>query len=281
MHKPAQIKIATEPGSSDKDSEDWAYADDDLIVVLDGATTRTDTGCIHGVPWYVRQLGAAIVRNSSDHTASLTDAVAAAITDVLRLHPQCDLTHPGSPSAAVGVVRITAVELVYLVLGDVSLVMMSPQDVKVVSDSRVSGTAAAERAEADRHPIGSPAKAAALLAMKHIELAERNREGGYWIAETDPKAVEHALTGAVPLDRISQFAVLTDGAARAVEFDLYDWPQAFATMAKGGPSALIRSVRAAENTDLYGIRWPRNKISDDATIVFAGEATANVGRASA
>jgi hypothetical protein len=46
----------------------------------------------------------------------------------------------------------------------------------------VDKTARAEREEADRHPFGSAEKQAALLRMKHAELAARNQPGGYWVA---------------------------------------------------------------------------------------------------
>jgi hypothetical protein len=63
--------------------------------------------------------------------------------------------------------------------------------------------------------------------------------------------------------------LLTDGAARAVSsFKIYDWPSLFSVVADEGPSALIRHVRMAENTDPAGKAHPRNKIHDDATVAF-------------
>jgi hypothetical protein len=47
-----------------------------------------------------------------------------------------------------------------------------------VVDPRVERTAKAERAEVDRHLIGTPEKAAALIPMKRAELAARNITGG-------------------------------------------------------------------------------------------------------
>jgi hypothetical protein len=41
-----------------------------------------------------------------------------------------------------------------------------------------------------------------------------------------------------------------------------------AILASGGPAALIRQVRDAETTDPDGQRWPRGKISGDATAVY-------------
>lgn len=265
-----QVITAIEAGQVGEDSEDWVHADSNLVVVLDGATARTGTGCVHGVAWFVRQLGPAIARGASNTERSIAAAVADAIRHVASLHPTCDLAHPGTPSAAVGVLRLAegAEYAEYFVLGDVSVVMDVDGEIVLVTDDRVSSTAAAERAEANRYPIGSAEKRAALLSMKHAELAARNRPGGYWVAETDPDAVNHALTGRTPQRGLRRFAVLTDGAARVVKFGLYDWQSALTLMQEHGPTELIRQVRAAERADPIGIRWPRNKQSDDAAVVF-------------
>jgi hypothetical protein len=156
----------------------------------------------------------------------------------------------------------------YLVLGDVTVVIDSVDGIRVVSDQRVSQTAADERAAADAMHASDPDKAAALVRMKHAELAARNVPGGFWVATTDPAAAEHALTGEIPVTEVRQVAVLSDGAARAVEFGLYDWPDVLDILRDDGPDALIRQVRGAEESDPEATRWPRNKISDDATAAY-------------
>jgi hypothetical protein len=44
-----RVATATDPGNPSSPKEDWVSAAQGLIVVLDGATVRTDTGCVHGV----------------------------------------------------------------------------------------------------------------------------------------------------------------------------------------------------------------------------------------
>jgi hypothetical protein len=87
--------------------------------------------------------------------------------------------------------------------------------------------------------------------------------------QANPTAVDHAVTGAAPVTTVRRAAMLTDGAARAVDpLGLYDWPNLLDLVAAQGPSALIGQVRTAEASDAQAIRWPRNKLSDDATIVY-------------
>ncbi|MEV6927419.1 protein phosphatase 2C domain-containing protein [Dactylosporangium sp. NPDC051485] len=264
-----RMSVASEPSTRDRTNEDWVSTSPGLIVVLDGATARTDTGCRHGISWYAAQLGAALSASASNPDVALPAALAASIQRVAALHPECDLTHEGTPSAAVAAVRLgETVE--YLVLGDVSVVLDLGKDVTVVSDERVSDTALAERQDADRYPIGSPEKNAAMVRMKHIELSMRNRAGGYWIAAADPSAAEHALTGEVKLADVRRLAVLTDGAARIVSmFGQMGWPDLLDTVEIAGPDAVLRRVRSIEDSDPDGARWPRNKCSDDATIAYA------------
>jgi len=105
--------------------------------------------------------------------------------------------------------------------------------------------------------------------MKHAELAWRNREGGYWIAATDPAAADHALTGRIATSDLRRFAVLTDGAARIVDiFGELSWQELLDVAETDGPKAVLRRVRASEQSDPDGVRWPRNKRSDDATLAL-------------
>lgn len=261
---------ATRSGRPDRPNEDWAAATSDLALVLDGATVRTDTGCVHGVAWYARKLGAGIIAAAATKSRPLTDVLADAIREVAALHPDCDLTHPGTPSAATAIVRLEGDMLRYLVLGDVTVVLETTSGLTVVRDDRVSHTAATERARSDQFPIGAPEKQAALVEMKHAELAARNQPDGYWIAAADPAVVVHALIGETPAGEVRRVAVLSDGAARAVElFHHHTWPTALDALERNGPERFIDQIRAAEHADPLGEQHPRNKAADDATVVFA------------
>ncbi len=239
----------------------------DMAAVLDGATVRTDTGCIHGVPWFVGNLARSLAEHHDDLPA---DALAAAIRETAAAHRgTCDLSHPGTPSAAVAIAQAHDDVLRYLVLGDVALAVETTGGLLIITDNRVDSTATAERAAADALPADSPEKAEALVRMKVAELAARNVPGGFWVAAADPAVVSHSLTGEIPLRTIHRAILLTDGATRAVSpFGLYDWPGVFSAVAKEGPGGLIKQVRIAEDADPTANRYPRNKIHDDATVAF-------------
>lgn len=272
----------TEPGSLADQNEDWFGLVDGpdggiSILVLDGGTARTETGCIHGVAWYARQLGAALqTRMSADPLVPLVPTLSASISAVADLHvDSCDLNHPGTPGAAVGIVRPTgANRWEYAVLGDVAVVLDTPGSPTVVADTRISASAESERREADRWPIGTPEKDSAMVAMKHIELSERNRS--YWIAAADPAAAQHALTGEVA--DVDRLAVLTDGAARACTFGLLSWRELLQVLDQDGPRKLVQTVRQAEDSDPAGRQWARNKKSDDATVVYVRDQPVDISK---
>jgi hypothetical protein len=259
-----RVAAASEPGSPDKPNEDGAVVIAHMAAVLDGATVRTDTGCIHSVPWFVENLAGSLVKHQE---ISPVDALRA-ITETAAAHRDtCDLNHPGTPSAALAIAQAHGDSLRYLVLGDVTLAIESADGIRIITDNRVDSTATAERAAADALPAGSPQKAEALVRVKHAELAARNVPGGFWIAAADPAAVSHSLTGEIPLHAIHRIVLLTDGAARAVSpFKIYDWPAIFSVVTDEGPSSLIKKVRIAEDADSAGNLHPRNKIHDDATV---------------
>jgi hypothetical protein len=181
----------------------------------------------------------------------------------------CDLSHPGTPAAAVAIVQANDDHIRYLVLGDITIVIEESDGLRIITDDRVNATAIAERATADALPNGSPEKAEALVRMKHAEQAARNVPGGYWVAAADPAVVGHALTGEIETKTLRRLAVLSDGATRAVStFKLYNWLDLLRELAATGPAELISQVRAAEDADSTGVWHPRNKIHDDATVAM-------------
>jgi hypothetical protein len=268
--------LASDPGSPDVLNEDYAAACGPSLVVLDGLTTRTPSGCRHGAPWYVAQLARAILANLDRDPA---EALEVAIARTAESHRStCDLSNPATPSAAVAILRCRPDVTQYLVLADTTIILDGHGGCHVVTDTRMNQSAPEERALADAYPVGSNEKQGALIRMKHVELRARNTPGGYWVAAADPAVVDHSVTGSVPTAELARAALLTDGAARLVTlFQETDWPGALDLLDVGGPARLIREVRDRERSDPAGVRWPRNKGSDDATAAYVTLAPGSPG----
>jgi hypothetical protein len=272
-----RARLATAPARPGAANEDFAAVSPSAAVLLDGAgiPRGLESGCVHGVAWFARTLGALLLAEAGDPAARpLADCLARAIGGVRLLHEgACDLAHPGSPTATVIAIRIAAGQLEYLVLADSSLILTGTAgDTEVITDRRLDEVLRGTRDAIDRIPLTDPGYADAfrehILAVRHL----RNSPGGFWVASPDPAVAEHALTGLRPLAGLDSALLLSDGASRPADlFGLAAFADLVAVAAQAGPAELIRQVRAAEATDLDGRRWKRSKARDDATAVYCDQ----------
>lgn len=267
--------IATEPAAPGVPNEDFAAVTADTAVLLDGAgiPPGSQSGCIHGVAWYARTLGCRLLAEAAPEAGkTLPRALADAISQVRSLHEDtCDLAHGGSPSATVIATRVNGSSLEYLVLVDsVLLLDTGSAEPVIVTDDRLERAANPHRERVNALAIDSPEHATARREyVETVWSTYRNREGGFWVASTDPEAADHALTGSVPLTELRSFALLSDGATRLADrFKLLTWPQLGGILREHGPRELIRRTREAEDSDPDGRRWPRTKARDDATALY-------------
>ncbi|MFI6818722.1 integrase [Nonomuraea sp. NPDC050328] len=269
-----RLAFATEAAPG-RPNEDFAGATPNAAVLLDGVGTPvgSDAGCSHGVPWFVQALGSSLLAGMSrDEDTSLTEVLADGIKAVASLHDStCDLTHPGSPSATVVMLRRTASAVEWLVLADSVLLLdvVGTDEPMVICDEREALVGEPYRKAMDALAAGTPEHVAAHRAYVETLRDHRNRDGGFWVAAVDPLAADQALTGSVPADTVKAAALLSDGASRLVDrFALASWREALGLLALTGPDELIKLVREAETSDLDGARWPRGKAFDDATAMF-------------
>jgi hypothetical protein len=227
------IRMATDPGTPGWPNEDYACVGPGAAVLLDGCTTTpagTETGCVHGVAWYARTLGTDLLAAiTAEPRIPLASALEAAIGQVRDRHAgTCDLSLRATPAATVTAVRAEPEGLSYLALSDSS----------VVADF---GDGRPPQVITDRHRA----------------------------AAADPAAAGAATTDTLPYGGLRGVVLLSDGATRIT--DLYhqlSWPAMIDVIKEHGPAALIRQVRAAEDADPDGERWPRHKARDDATVVY-------------
>lgn len=226
-----RVVLATEPGTPGQPNEDFAAVAPGAAVLLDGVTNRSpDIGCRHGVAWYARALGGTLLTAITASPAMpLADALADAIAEVRRQHGGgCNLASPATPAATVVAARAQPEGISYLVLSDSSIV-------------------------ADYGDGREP------LAITDIHRP----------AAADPAVAATASTGTIDTAGLRGLALLSDGATRITDrFGLLGWPELLGVLRDDGPGALIARVRAAEAADTDRTRWPRGKVSDDATAIW-------------
>jgi hypothetical protein len=247
------ISAASVPGGS-APNEDHFLVSDRWALVLDGITRYPDDGCAHDVPWYVARLGAAIAERIAVRDVPLGTVLSDAIASVNLLHDTCDLLNPVSPGATVGAVRWSDEVIEWTLLGDCSIAWRDHGGaLEVRSDPRLADLrdppAVVQVGGLWRYPVDYVARV-------------RNRDGGFWVASTDPGAAAMAYSGAVPAAEVGEMLLCTDGLTRLIERYDRTWPDLFELVATDGVEGLIRLVR--EHGDRVSVR-DGTKRHDDAT----------------
>jgi hypothetical protein len=253
-------------------NQDQLVVVDGAAAVLDGATSwlRASDDPRDG-GWYARMLGTALTARLPGTGRSLAEILADAISEVRDCH---SLTPGDSPYSTASIVRWDEDEVDVLVLGDSPAVIQCASGaVDVLADERLAGTAPVERAAYRAHLAagrGFDAAFGDLIAdVQRSERASFNREHGFWVAEADPAAAEHALTRSWPVGQVDAVALMSDGASAAIsDYSVDDWPNVVANLTARGPAGWLADVHAIEETDPVGRRWPRTKKHDDKSVVL-------------
>ncbi|MFK0203465.1 integrase [Streptomyces lavendulae] len=266
-----QVTVSSTKGVG-VENEDGVFVGPGAVVVLDGLSAPKDLpmACVHGTPWYVRQLGARLVALMGNEEQPLAEVLRTAIGDVNSMHSStCALDQDAVPASTVTMLRERQGVVDYLVLSDSVLVLDTGGTVRAVADTSVEAVAGPEMAAALAGPAGTPERAARVSELVAVQRGLRNRAGGYWVAATDPAAAEHAITGSVPAADVRRAALLSDGASRLTDlFHQLSWEELLGVLEAEGPAELISRTRATEHSDPDGIRWARFKVSDDATAAY-------------
>lgn len=262
------FSVATDAAPG-RPNEDFVIATSGLAVVVDGAGVPQG-GCHHGVAWFAQQLGGQTMTSLIERPDQpLTSSLAEGLTRVAALHADsCDLEDPGTPCAAVGILRIGIDTVDALALSDVSVVIGTTDGPQVLCDLAIEELCGTEPEALAGLQFDTPEHRAALDRLVECQTKSRNQDTGWWVAASLPEAAYHARTASFPRSEVRSLAVFSDGATRPVDqMFLYDWCEYLNLLDKVGPRGLIEHVREIELGDPDGIRFSRTKRHDDATII--------------
>jgi hypothetical protein len=249
-------------------NEDFVVATPEIAVVVDGAGIPYG-GCRHGVAWYAQQLGVRTVSALIDNPGiALTEGLAIGIATVASLHSgTCDLNNPGTPCAAIGILRVGDQQVDALALSDVSIVVDLETGPEVTCDLSIELISGTEPDAVAGQLFGSDGHRTALAGLVDRQTATRNQPDGWWVAAADPNAAQHAHVASYPRSAMRRASAFSDGATRPVDqMRCYEWSAYLDLLDKLGPAGIIEQVRAIEIADPDGERYPRTKRHDDATV---------------
>src|SRR5207237_712967 len=104
-----------------------------------------------------------------------------AIEAVTHLHgPDCDLNHPGHPSATVALLRLTSTSAEYLVLADSTIVLETAGGTEAITDSRIDRMATKQHDRMHSLATGAPDRPSRGPGRRTLPAKQppRRRDGG-------------------------------------------------------------------------------------------------------
>jgi hypothetical protein len=273
MSSRVEVEVAERPGvgvgGEPRPSEDVVSVLANAVVLLDGATSLRPG--LRSGGWYAGVLAGQLAGRLTGYPdMDLADLLAAAIRAVARDH---DLTPGESPSSTVALVRWNDEVVEGLVLADSPVVAQTAGGVRLLEDDRIAnlrrpGPGYRQRL---REGAGYGADHVTALQTSAVTVGRfRNTDGGFWVAEADPDAAYEARRMRWPRETVRKVLVASDGVACGVDdYRIFpDWDTVFALAADRGADAVLGAVRAAEESDPDGARWPRPKPHDDQALAI-------------
>ncbi|MET8875572.1 hypothetical protein [Nocardia sp. NPDC004604] len=180
--------------------------------------------------------------------------------------------HPGSaPSSTVAILRVNSTTIDSLVLGDSSVVIGGADDsYDAITDDRLSQLRLPEsslyRSRLDSGTGYDTEHHALLAELQRRERTCRNTHGGYWIAEANPDAANHAFVTRYARSAVPWAVLATDGASDPLVSLGVSWPEVARLNADELANLLTRCHRWESDTDPNGQQQPRPKRHDDKAI---------------
>lgn len=249
-------------------SEDVVRVWPRAVSVLDGATSLRPAERTGG--WYAEQLSAAL-GPKLDTDTDLAQLLAEAIGEVAEEH---DLRAGNAPSSTVALLRWDEEAVEALVLADSPIIAFLRDGERPVTDDRLAQLRTpGGGGYRDRLRAGGgfgEEHWSALRASGDATGRWRNVEGGFWVAEADPSAAFRARRARWSREEVRSVLIASDGVSCGVE-DYGIYPSWSAMLEHGlseGPQRVLDAVRAAEESDPDGTRWPRPKRHDDQALAL-------------
>ncbi|WP_199429156.1 hypothetical protein [Qaidamihabitans albus] len=271
-----RVSAAQLPGIDN--SDDKVFTTEDAVIMLDGASAFVPVPVAAST--YADRLG----RHLRDALNAAPDGdLRTILADTIeRTTRDLGLAPGKSPSSAVTIVRELGDQFELLVLGDNLIVLPD----EVLTDDRMDrldlvprrtyrARLAAGTGYDDEHK-------ALLRELQSQQAERRNQPGGYWIAETDPTAADHAIVTTRPTESAPWVVLATDGAYNTMDYlGLNDWPG----LRGADPNELRTMLHQCETWEAHADpdaqELPRAKRHDDksvAVLLPEGRTSGNASR---
>jgi hypothetical protein len=253
--------------------------------VLDGVTGINDRALLPGpsdAAWFVAQvqdLLPAVL--STGPEMSIADLVGALARELDRRQSASWLDPGGAdgretPAASFALVRLIGGEIEIARLGDCLVLLESTNGAVTVLDHPVL-----QRIEAETKQAIHELRAAGVTDPKEIrrqmmptlraQRRRRNQSDGYGVLAAEQSCLSMITLDRFPVRAVQRVLLTSDGYYRLVDhYHAMSDTELVRETDRQGTDMLLKMLREIEAGDPLGARYPRLKISDDATAVLIG-----------
>lgn len=267
------------PGNPAKPNDDAFCHADSLVAVFDGATSLGEPllPVDSDAAWIARKGAQGLIAHQD---LPLREALARAAEDAERDYvalrsrpPRENYELPLASMMLVGA-RTETEHLEFLWFGDCTALVRQPAGpLTVVGDALESKANEASLVArlAERHKL---APAAGVNRPEYIESLRKSRNRvnttpDRWAFSPDARCAEYAYARSMPVQDGTTLLLCTDGFLALVsDYGRYNADALFDAALTRGLRPLFEELRATENADADGRKFPRFKTSDDATAVI-------------
>ncbi len=273
------IDSLTLPGDPAKPNEDALASEGTAAVVLDGATGLCEPLLEAGsdAAW-VAHFGAERLMEHMRSADSDEDALRAALRETeaefAKLRRRVPKDNYEIPFASMMLVSLVRDKLHALWFGDcAALVRRYGENVEIVGDALAKRARERERVAWLAASLGATSaekgiREIFLPALRRVRNLV-NTEAGGWLYGPDIRAGDHAARANVAAPMGTIILLVTDGfLALASDYERYNIESLFDAVQSRGLKTLGAELRAIEESDPEGRRFPRFKKSDDATAML-------------
>jgi hypothetical protein len=265
------------PGNPDKPNDDAFCHAGSLAAVFDGATSLGEPllPVDSDAAWIARKGAEGLMAHRDlPPREALARAAADAERDYIALRSRPPRETYELPLASMMLVGARANDLEFLWFGDCTALVQFPDEaVSVVGDGlETKGSEASLVARLAQKHMLTPT--AGLNRPEYLEVLRRGRNRvntapDRWAFSPDARCAQFAAARSLPATKDTVILLGSDGfLALASDYGRYNPQTLFQAAIANGLRPLFDELRAIENADPDGRKFPRFKTSDDATAVI-------------
>jgi hypothetical protein len=265
-----------------KANEDYAFACEQFIFVLDGASGLSNENYSDyesDAQWFAHRLGGLLQERLCDAAKTIDTIVTESIKELREeynaflLGVKCDTL--AMPSAGMAAIRTNGENIEVFHIGDCSAVLL-------VNDGRSPLLLQAEQlVKLDEGVINDvvsiskekniPFSEALIYGKEQLIINRKklNKPDGYWILDLTGFGVEHACTHTFNICDVRVAAVMTDGFSELVDLiEAYDFKGLLEQMENGDLGEMCDTLFKAHDEDPTFDKYPRFKLHDDSSAAW-------------